>query len=48
MLAHGWALKHWHFGPVYTVEDYIRLQTRHVLHALISDKRRADYASVLE
>lgn len=48
MLAHGWALKHWHFGPVYSVDEYIRLQTRHILHALIRDIRRADYARVLE
>lgn len=35
LIAHGWALKHWHFGPNYTVEEYIRLQTRHVLNALV-------------
>ncbi|MFY2859620.1 TetR/AcrR family transcriptional regulator, partial [Mycobacterium sp. THU-M104] len=28
LIAHGWALKHWHFGPIYTVDEYIRLQTR--------------------
>ncbi|OBH32031.1 TetR family transcriptional regulator [Mycobacterium sp. E342] len=48
LLAHGWALKHWHFGPVYTREQYIRLQTRHVLDALVRENRRADYAHVLE
>ncbi len=48
LLAHGWALKHWHFGPVYTSDDYIRLQTRHVLDALVREDRRADYAHVLE
>jgi AcrR family transcriptional regulator len=48
LLAHGWALKHWHFGPVYTSDAYIRLQTRHVLDALVRDDRRADYAHVLE
>ncbi|MCV7031210.1 TetR/AcrR family transcriptional regulator [Mycobacterium sherrisii] len=35
LIAHGWALKQWHFGPNYTVEEYIRLQTRHVLDALL-------------
>ncbi|OBA59241.1 TetR family transcriptional regulator [Mycobacterium sp. 1100029.7] len=35
LIAHGWALKHWHFGPIYTVEEYIRRQTRHVLNALV-------------
>lgn len=34
LLAHGWALKHWHFGPIYSLDSYIRLQTRHVLAAL--------------
>lgn len=34
LLAHGWALKHWHFGPHYRLGDYIGLQTRHVLNAL--------------
>ncbi|OBH13639.1 MULTISPECIES: helix-turn-helix domain-containing protein [unclassified Mycobacterium] len=48
LLAHGWALKHWHFGPVHTCEQYIRLQTRHVLDALVCENRRADYAHVLE
>lgn len=35
LIAHGWALKHWHFGAVYHLDDYIRLQTRHVLNSLI-------------
>ncbi|MGH3557136.1 MAG: TetR/AcrR family transcriptional regulator [Mycobacterium sp.] len=35
LLAHGWALKHWHFGPLYSLEDYIALQTRYVLSSLI-------------
>lgn len=34
LLAHGWALKQWHFGPNYSLDDYIRLQTRHVLATL--------------
>src|ERR1700758_2334181 len=25
LIAHGWALKHWHFGPIYTAGEYIRL-----------------------
>ncbi|UXA07674.1 TetR/AcrR family transcriptional regulator [Mycobacterium sp. SMC-2] len=48
LLAHGWALKHWHFGPTYSIDEYIALQTRHVLDALVRDDRRADYAHVLE
>jgi AcrR family transcriptional regulator len=34
LLAHGWALKHWHFGPNYRLDDYIALQTRYVLNSL--------------
>jgi len=34
LLAHGWALKHWHFGSNYTLDEYIRLQTRYVLNSL--------------
>jgi len=47
LLAHGWALKHWHFGPIYTVDEYIGLQTRHVLDALVDEGRRYDYAYLL-
>lgn len=48
LLAHGWALKHWHFGPIYSIDQYIALQTRHVLTGLIADDRRTDYAHVLK
>jgi AcrR family transcriptional regulator len=48
LLAHGWALKHWHFGPIYSIDQYIALQTQHVLTGLIADDRRADYAHVLK
>jgi len=36
LLGHGWALKHWHFGPIYSVDEYIRLQTRLVLDSLVA------------
>lgn len=48
LLAHGWALKQWHFGTIYSVDQYIALQTRHVLTGLIADDRRADYPHVLK
>lgn len=48
LLAHGWALKHWHFGPIYSIDRYIALQIRHLLTGLIADDRRADYAHVLK
>jgi AcrR family transcriptional regulator len=48
LIAHGWALKHWHFGPIYSADEYIRLQTRHVLNSLIPHGRRGDYPHLLE
>jgi AcrR family transcriptional regulator len=47
LLAHGWALKHWHFGALYSLDEYIRLQTRYVLSALICRDRRGRYAHLL-
>ncbi len=47
LLAHGWALKHWHFGPSYSIDEYIALQTRHLLNSLVADGRRAEYAYLL-
>lgn len=47
LLAHGWALKHWHFGSVYSLDEYIRLQTRFVLNTLLPSERREDYAHLL-
>jgi AcrR family transcriptional regulator len=34
LIAHGWALKHWYFGPLYSLDEYVRLQTRYVLNSL--------------
>jgi AcrR family transcriptional regulator len=48
LFAHGWALKHWHFGAIYSIDQYIASQTRHVLAGLIADEHRAEYAHVLE
>jgi AcrR family transcriptional regulator len=47
LLAHGWALKHWHFGALYSLDEYIRLQTRYVLSALICRDHRGRYAHLL-
>lgn len=47
LVAHGWALKHWHFGPIYTVEDYIRLQIRYVLTSLIPQQHHRAYLHLL-
>lgn len=34
MLAHGWALKHWHFAPRYTLADYTSAQLETILRSL--------------
>lgn len=34
MLAHGWALKHWHFAPRYTLTRYIDAQLATLLRSL--------------
>ncbi|TDH55928.1 TetR/AcrR family transcriptional regulator [Mycobacterium eburneum] len=47
LLAHGWALKHWHFGAVYRLEDYIDRQTRYLLTALLPPQRHGDYPRLL-
>lgn len=47
LVAHGWALKHWHFGPRYTLDEYIGVQTRYVLNSLIPHARRGRYAHLL-
>jgi len=38
LLAHGWALKRWHFGELYTLDEYIGLQTRFTLNSLVRDR----------
>lgn len=47
LLAHGWALKHWHFGALYTVDEYIALQVRFVLNTIVPAERRDKYAHLM-
>ncbi|MDI9916867.1 TetR/AcrR family transcriptional regulator [Rhodococcus sp. IEGM 1379] len=47
LLAHGWALKHWHFGAIYTLDEYIRLQTRFVLNTVVCEDQRSKYSQLL-
>ncbi|MEE2056781.1 TetR/AcrR family transcriptional regulator [Rhodococcus artemisiae] len=47
LLAHGWALKHWHFGALYSLDEYIRLQIRFVLNTILPAERRDDYAHLV-
>lgn len=37
MLAHGWALKQWHFGSHYSLDSYIEAQTNVLLRTLLRD-----------
>ncbi len=48
MLAHGWALKHWHFASRYTVDQYITAQTRFILRTVLSDRSIAKYRHLTE
>ncbi|NLE78474.1 MAG: TetR/AcrR family transcriptional regulator, partial [Rhodococcus sp.] len=47
LLAHGWALKHWHFGALYSLDEYIRLQIRFVLNTILPAERRDSYAHLV-
>ncbi|MDV2474908.1 TetR/AcrR family transcriptional regulator [Rhodococcus zopfii] len=47
LLAHGWALKHWHFGPLYTLDEYTARQIRFVLNSIIPADRREKYPDLL-
>ncbi|MFF0813821.1 TetR/AcrR family transcriptional regulator [Rhodococcus sp. NPDC003318] len=48
MIAHGWALKHWHFAPKFTADAYIRAQLRFVLDTIVAPARRESYRYLTE
>lgn len=48
MLAHGWALKHWHFAPRYTLDEYIQAQLRFTLPTLLTPAALDTYSHLLE
>ncbi|NMO01513.1 TetR family transcriptional regulator [Gordonia sp. TBRC 11910] len=43
MLAHSWALKHWHFAALYSVEEFIRAQLEFVLPTMVVAERLDEY-----
>ncbi len=47
LLAHAWALKHWHFERTLTLEDYVRSQTALLFRALITPQQQAAYGHLL-
>ncbi len=40
-------LKHWHFGALYSLDEYIRLQIRFVLNTILPSERGDDYAHLV-
>jgi AcrR family transcriptional regulator len=48
LLAHGWALKGWHFGPVYSVDSFVRAQTSLMLGSLLTPTHQRRYRHLLE
>ncbi len=48
LLAHGWALKDWHFAPIYTVEAFVRAQIALMLSGIVAPAHRRRYRHLLE
>ncbi|QGK69347.1 TetR family transcriptional regulator [Allosaccharopolyspora coralli] len=48
LLAHGWALKHWHFERSLGLDQYVREQTALILRGLVEPRRSRDYRSLLD
>jgi hypothetical protein len=46
--AHMWALKHWYFRPLMTVEEYGVEQLAFALGAIVTPRRKRRYAHLLE
>ncbi|MHC3000812.1 TetR/AcrR family transcriptional regulator [Gordonia sp. GN26] len=47
MLAHGWALKHWHFAPGYDLDRYVSAQLRFALQSLVVEHALPTYLARL-
>lgn len=47
LLAHAWALKHWHFEKTMTLDAYISAQLAFALSAVIAPTSRSRYADLL-
>ncbi len=48
LLAHSWALKHWHFEQSLDLESYVARQTSLFLNALLEPRQRRKYRHLLE
>lgn len=47
LMAHGWALKHWHLERTLQFDDYVAKQTALILSALLKPERRHQYEHLL-
>ena len=48
ILAHGWALKHWHFPEHLDVHGYVAAQTAAMLRSVLAPQQHAAYRQLLE
>lgn len=48
ILAHGWALKHWHFGDHVDVARYVASQTAAMLRSVLAPEHHGRYRHLLE
>jgi AcrR family transcriptional regulator len=48
LLAHAWALKHWHWEQTMTLDDYAAKQSALVLQGIIAPRARRKYARFLD
>jgi AcrR family transcriptional regulator len=44
MIAHAWALKHWRFREVTTIEDYIRIGLDNLMHSVLTQEGWQQYS----
>lgn len=42
MIAHAWALKHWHFGGTMTVDQYVDRNLALLLHPVLTERGRRE------
>ncbi|HEX7660658.1 MAG TPA: TetR/AcrR family transcriptional regulator [Pseudonocardiaceae bacterium] len=48
LLAHAWALKHWYFERIMSLDAYIRAQLALILRATLARGYESDYADLLD
>lgn len=47
LMAHGWALKHWHLERTHSLDDYVTKQTALVLSAILAPGSREQHQGAL-